>query len=330
MFVTSAHLKQNTLSKDIELVPTRDGFGVGLVELGEQDERVVVLCADLTESTRAGKFRDKFPRRFVQMGIQEQNMANVAVGLALSGKIPFVSTYAVFCPGRNWDQVRISGCYNRANVKYAGAHTGVSVGPDGATHQALEDIALMRVLPGMTVLVPCDAEETRKVVHAAASVTGPVYFRFARAATPAFTTAKTPFKIGRAQVFRDGKDAAIIAAGPLVHAALQAADQLIERGVSCRVINNPSVKPLDEATIEQAARECGVVVTCEEHQVAGGLGSAVAEFLAQTYPVPQAFVGMRDSFGESGEPTELLRKYRMDTTAIVDAVRRVTKRKRNA
>lgn len=327
MFTKASHLKPNTLSKEVELVPTRDGFGQGLIEAGEQDERVVVLCADLSESTRAAKFQEKFPKRFIQTGIQEQNMANVAVGLALSGKVPFVSTYAVFCPGRNWDQVRISGCYNNANVKYAGAHTGISVGPDGATHQAMEDIALTRVLPRMTVLVPCDAEETRKVVHASAELAGPVYFRFARAATPLFTTAATPFRIGKALTLREGTDVAIIGAGPIMHSALLAADHLIEKDISCRVINSPSIKPLDEAMIERAARQCGALVTCEEHQVAGGLGSAIAEFLAEVYPVPLRFVGMHDSFGESGQPAELLKKYRMDTAAIISAVHEVLKKK---
>lgn len=327
MFAKNAYLKKNTLSKDVEMVPTRNGFGTGLVELGEKNNNIVALCGDLSDSTRVGMFRDRFPERFIQVGIAEQNMANVAVGLSLQGKIPFLSTYAVFCPGRNWDQIRISGCYNKANVKYAGAHSGISVGPDGATHQAMEDIALMRVLPRMTVLVPCDAEETRKVTHAAAGIDGPVYFRFARSATPAFTTDKTPFTIGKAQVFREGDDVAIIAAGPIVHTALQAADRLVEKGFSCRVINCASVKPLDEKTIESAARDCGGVVTCEEHQVAGGMGSAVAEFLAKTYPVPMAFVGMHDSFGESGEPDQLLKKYRMDADAIMDSVREVLKRK---
>lgn len=328
MFSKHSHLKRNTLSKDVDLAPTRDGFGLGVVEAGEKDERVVVLCADLAESTRAAKFQETFPDRFIQMGVQEQNMANVGVGLALSGKIPFVATYAVFSPGRNWDQIRISGCYNHSNVKYAGAHTGVSVGPDGATHQALEDLALTRVLPRMTVLVPCDAEEARKATLEAAVITGPVYLRFARAATPAFTTRQTPFAVGRAQVFRPGRDVAIIAAGPIVHAALQAADHLIERGISVRVINSPSIKPLDEAMIETAARECGAIVTCEEHQVAGGLGGAVAEFLARTYPVPMEFIGMQDKFGESGEPEQLLAKYRMDARAIEAAIRAVHKRKR--
>lgn len=324
----SAHLKRDTFSADVELVPTRDGFGMGLVELGEENDDVVVLSADLADSTRAGKFRDRFPKRFIQMGVAEQNMAAVAVGLALSGKIPFVSTYAVFCPGRNWDQIRISGAYNNANVKYAGAHTGISVGPDGATHQAMEDIALTRVIPRMKVLAPCDVEEARKITHAAASIKGPVYFRFARSGTPAFTTAKTPFALGQAQVFRDGDDVAIIAAGPIVHTALMAADRLIEKGISCRVINSPSIKPLDEEVIEQAAKECRAIVTCEEHQVLGGLGGAVAEFVARKYPVPIEFIGMQDSFGESGEPAELLKKYKMDVAGIEKAVLKVSKRKR--
>lgn len=323
-----AHLKRNTLSPDVEMIPTRDGYGIGLVELGEANDQVMVLCGDLADSTRSAKFRDAFPERYIQMGIAEQNMATVAVGLSLQGKIPFISTYAVFCPGRNWDQIRISGCYNNANVKYAGGHTGISVGPDGGTHQAMEDITLTRVLPRMTVLVPCDSEETRKVVHAAAKINGPVYFRYARTATAAFTTAETPFQIGKAQVFRDGKDVAIIGAGPIIHTALVAADRLIERGISVRVINSPSIKPLDEETIERAARECGAVVTVEEHQVMGGVGGAIAEALARTYPVPIEFIGMQNSFGESGEPAELLKKYRMDADAIMDAVKRVVKRKR--
>lgn len=328
MLAQTAHLKRTTLSNDIDLAPTRDGYGLGIVEVGEKNENVVVLCGDLSESTRSAKFKEAFPDRFIQVGIAEQNMATVAVGLSLQGKIPFISTYAVFCPGRNWDQIRISACYNNANVKFAGGHTGISVGPDGATHQAMEDVALTRVLPRMTVLVPADIEETRKVVHAAAALDGPVYFRYARAATPAFTTPKTPFKIGKAVVFREGKDVAIIAAGPIVHSALLAADRLIEQGISCRVINSPSVKPLDGETIEQAARECGAIVTCEEHQVMGGFGSAVAEYLVQHYPVPIQFIGMHNSFGESGEPEELLKKYRMDTAAITDAVKKVVKRKR--
>lgn len=325
----SAHLKRNTLSPDIDQAPTRDGYGIGLVEVGEQNEDVVVLCGDLSESTRSNKFQEKFPRRFIQMGVAEQNMATVAVGLALNGKIPFVSTYAVFSPGRNWDQIRISACYNNANVKFSGAHTGISVGPDGATHQALEDIALTRVLPRMRVFAPCDVEEARKVVHAATQLEGPVYFRLSRAPTPVFTSQSTPFALGRAPIFYEGKDVAIIAAGPILHSALLAADRLIEKGISCRVINAVSIKPLDEKTIQAAARECGAIVTCEEHQVSGGLGSAVAELLATTQPVPIEFIGMKDTFGESGTPEQLLKKYKMDTDAIVDAVRRIVRRKRS-
>ncbi|MBI3251610.1 MAG: transketolase family protein [Candidatus Andersenbacteria bacterium] len=328
MLHKNAHLNKNTLSKDIEMVPTRDGFGIGLVEMGQEDENVVVLCADLSDSTRAAKFQEKFPNRFIEMGVQEQNMASVAVGLALNGKIPFVSTYAVFSPGRNWDQVRISACYNDANVKFAGAHSGITVGPDGATHQAMEDIALTRVLPGMTVLVPADMEELRKIVHVAATIKGPVHFRFGRTATPAFTTKETPFAVGKALVMREGKDVAIIGAGPIMYTALLAADRLVEQGISCRVINNPSIKPLDHETIEAAARDCGAVVTCEEHQVAGGVGSAIAESLATTYPTPMEFIGMHGSFGESGEPEELLKKYHMDVNGIVAAVKKVHKRKR--
>lgn len=324
----SVYLKNNLFGRDLEKVATRDGFGQGLVEAGEKDENVVVLCGDLTSSTKTNLFRDRFPERFIEAGIAEQNMATLAVGLALQGKVPFIATYAVFSPGRNWDQIRISGCYNQANVKYAGAHSGISVGPDGATHQALEDIALTRVLPKMTVLVPCDAEETRKVTIAAATKVGPVYLRYSREATPLVTTAKTPFKIGQAQVFQQGDDVAIISAGPLLHSALAAADRLIEKGISCRVINNPSVKPLDEKTIEQAARDCHAVVTCEEHQIMGGVGSAIAEFLSRAYPVPMEFIGMHDSFGESGTPEQLLAKYQMDTPAIMAAVMKVMKRKK--
>lgn len=328
MFTRDSHLKRSALDKDVEMVATRDGFGIGVVELGEDSEDIVVLSADLADSTRAGKFRDRFPDRFIQMGVAEQNMANVAVGLALSGKIPFIATYAVFSPGRNWDQIRVSGAYNEANVKYMGAHAGISVGPDGATHQAMEDIALTRVLPNMTVLVPCDVEEARKTVHMAAEIEGPVYIRFGRAGTPVFTTPRTPLKVGQAQVYRDGNDVAIVAAGPIVHSALTAADRLIEQGISCRVINCASVKPLDEEVLERAARECGAVVTCEEHQVYGGVGGAVAELLARTYPVPIEFVGMQDSFGESGEPEELLKKFKMDTAGIEDAVKKVVARKK--
>ncbi len=326
-FTKSAHLSPATLHHDVHTAPTRDGYGTGVVELGEKDDRIVVLCADLTESTRSNLFQKQFPERFIEMGVAEQNMANVAVGLSFNGKIPFVATYAVFSPGRNWDQIRISSCYNNANVKFIGAHAGVSVGPDGGTHQALEDIALTRVLPNMTVIVPCDSEEARKAVHSAVEIDGPVYIRLGRVATPVFTTNKTPFLIGKALTLRDGDDVAIIGAGPIMHTALVAAHHLVEKGISCKVINLPSIKPIDSDAIEDAARSCKAIVTVEEHQVFGGVGSAISEVVAQTYPVPIEYIGMHDSFGESGTPEELLKKYRMDAPAIEQAVRKVIQRK---
>lgn len=326
-FVKSAHLSPNTLRHDVHTAATRDGYGNGIVELGEKDDRIVVLCADLTESTRSNAFQREYPERFIEMGVAEQNMTGVAVGLALNGKIPFTATYAVFSPGRTWDQIRISGCYNNANIKIVGAHAGVSVGPDGATHQAMEDIALTRVLPRMTVLVPCDAEEARKAVHAAAAIQGPVYIRLGRVATPEFTTSKTPFTVGKGLILRDGTDVAIIGAGPIIHSALVAAHALVEKGISCGVINLPSIKPIDTELIEQAARECKAIVTVEEHQIMGGVGSAIAEVVATLYPVPMEFIGMHNSFGESGTPEELLKKYKMDAPAIQAAVQKVLKRK---
>lgn len=328
MFAKTAHLKSNALSKQAEHVATRDGFGMALAKLGETNPQVVVLSADLSESVRANRFRAQWPERFVEVGVAEQNMAALAAGLALNGKIPFMTSFAVFSPGRNWDQLRVAVCYNNANVKIVGSHAGLLVGPDGATHQALEDIAITRVLPRMTVLVPCDSEEAYKATLATAALSGPVYLRLTRPATPLLTTGKTPFQIGRATVFREGKDVAIIAAGPIVYEALVAAERLIDKGISARVINSPSIKPMDEATIIKAARECGAVVTCEDHQVAGGLGSAVAEVLSANYPVPQSFVGVHNSFGESGEPAELYAKYRLDAAAITDAVHAVIKRRR--
>lgn len=307
--------------------PTRDGYGEGLVLAGRADKNVVVLCADLTESTRSLAFKKEFPARFIQMGVSEQSLVAIAAGLALAGKIPFTSSYAVFSPGRSWEQVRTNVCLNLANVKIAGAHAGVSVGPDGGTHQALEDLAITRVLPKMTVISPCDAVEARKATVAAAKIDGPVYIRFAREKTPVMTSDDTPFKIGRAQIFRDGRDAAIIACGPLVYNALLAAEKLSAEGINCRVVNSHTVKPLDEDAIVRAAKECGAVVTVEEHQIAGGLGGAVAELLAKREPVPMEFVGVADRFGQSGKPEELIAHYGMDATAIIMAVKKVLKRK---
>lgn len=321
------YLNLKIFLKDVEQIPTRNGYGDGLLELAERNKNVVVLTGDLVESTRALGFAKKNPDRFVECGVAEQNMAGIAAGLALSGKLPFISSYAVFSPGRSWDQVRVSICLNKANVKIAGAHAGISVGPDGATHQALEDIAIMRVLPNMVVVVPCDYEETKKMVHAAASIAGPVYFRFAREKTPVITTAKTPFKIGRAEIFRKGKDVSIIACGPLVYQSLVAAEELKKQGIDCEVINNHTIKPLDEKTLLASVRKTKAVVTVEEHQTMAGAGSAVCELFSKKYPVPVEMVGMQNSFGESGTPSELLLKYGMSVKAIKAAVKKVLNRK---
>ncbi|MBI5742771.1 MAG: transketolase family protein, partial [Candidatus Niyogibacteria bacterium] len=280
--------------------PTRDGYGTGLVKAGEADKSVVVLCADLTDSTRSQGFKDKFPERFLEIGIAEQNMASVAAGLAATGKVPFISSYAAFSPGRNWEQIRTTICYNERNVKIGGAHAGVSVGPDGATHQAIEDIATMRVLANMTVVVPCDAVEAEKATLAAAKIDGPVYLRFAREKTPVMTTAETPFVLGKAQKFweSDKPQVAIISCGPLTHNALLAAAELEKENIGSLVLNVHTIKPLDEAAILEAAKLCGAVVTVEEHQVTGGLGGAVAELLAKHEPTPMEFIGVQNRFGE--------------------------------
>lgn len=304
----------------IERRPTRDGYGDGLVELGHKDENVVVLTADLSESTRAQKFEQAFPERFIEMGVAEQNMMGVAAGLALSGKIPFVSSYAVFSPGRNWDQLRVSVCYSQANVKIAGGHTGISIGADGATHQALEDIAITRVLPNLTVVVPCDYWETKKATLALGAKLGPAYFRFTREKTPVMTTETTPFVIGQAYVMKPGTDITIIGCGPLLFEALQAAKVLEKDHISVEVINNHTIKPLDRQTLLTSVQKTRAVVTVEEHQIAGGMGSAVAELLAQSLPTPMTMVGMHDHFGESGEPSQLLKKYGLTRDDIISAV----------
>ena len=320
-------LVKDLLAKNIKQVPTRQGYGEGLVELGKKDPNVVVLCADISDSTKSGMFRDAYPERFIETGIAEQNMMGLAVGLALTGKIPFVSTYAVFCPGLNWSQIRVLVGQNNANVKITGAHAGISVGPDGMSHQALEDIALMRCLPGMVVLAPCDYLETKKATIAAAKYKGPVYLRFAREATPVFTTEKTPFKIGKAEIFREGKDVTIIGCGPLVYNSLEAAEKLGKQGIDVGVINNHTIKPMDEKTILEAVKKTGAIVTVEEHQVMGGLGSAVAEVLAKNYPVPIEMIGVQDRWGESGQPDELIEKFGMGVDSIIKAVKKVIKRK---
>lgn len=312
---------------DIEQIPTRNGYGEALLELAERDERIVVLTADLAESTRVLDFAKKFPDRFIECGVAEQNMMGVAAGLALYGKTPFVSSYAVFSPGRSWDQLRVSVCYSQANVKIAGAHTGISVGPDGATHQALEDVAITRVLPNLAVIVPCDSIEAKKATIALGSVPGPAYFRFGREKTPVMTTKNTTFEIGKAEVFKHGKDVVIIGSGPVLYNGMLAAMELQKQGISVMVINNHTIKPIDTETIIFAAKTCGAVVTLEEHQIMGGCGSAVCEVLAQNFPVPVEMVGMPDSFGESGQPEELIEKYGMGVESVIKAIKKVLKRK---
>lgn len=318
-------LNPKLFAKDVEMVPTRNGYGDGVVEAGTANPDVVVLCCDLTESTRSLAFAQTFPQRFFEMGVAEQNMAGVAAGMATVGKIPFISSYAVFSPGRNWDQIRVSIAYSNLNVKIMGAHAGISVGPDGATHQALEDIAIMRVLPNMVVISPCDVHEARRAVLAAAKYIGPVYIRFTREKTPVITRKTAPFEIGKAYVLREGSDVTIIATGPLVFEALLAAEQLHKHGIGAEVINCPTIKPLDEKTILKSVQKTGAAVTVEEHQIAGGMFGAVAEFLSRTNPVPILPVGMNDTFGESGTPNELLKKYGMAARDIIVQVQKLLK-----
>lgn len=310
-----------------EMSATRAGFGEAMVELGEEDERVVALCADLSGSLKLGKFIELWPDRFFQSGVAEQNMVGMATGLALSGKIPFATSFGVFMPMRTFDQIRISVCYNNANVKLAASHTGITVGPDGATHQALEDLALMRVLPNMTVIVPADTIETRKATIAAAKLEGPVYLRFGRQGAPVFTTNDTPFEIGKINKLREGIDVAIVACGRMVYESLLAANILADAGIEARVLNCHTIKPLDKATLVAAAEECGAVVTAEEHQLNGGLGSAVSETLATSKSVPMGMIGINDTFGESGESDELMVKYGLTADDIVKSVKSVLERK---
>ena len=322
-------LKENIFTKP-ETAATRDGFGTGLVEAGERDVNVVALSADLTESTRVEAFKKKFPERFVEVGVAEQNLAALASGFAAYGKVPFMTSYASFNPGRNNEQIRTTISLNQANVKVCGMHAGVSVGPDGATHQALEDIALMRVQPNMTVINPCDAEEARKATLAAAAFVGPVYLRFGRDKTAVMTTSETPFEIGKANVLwkSEAPAVAIFATGSLVYNALSAAKILEGKGIQASVVNIHTIKPLDREAIVREAHAAGAVVTVEEHQIAGGLGSAIAEVLAAECPVPIEFIGMHDEFGQSGTPDELIKHYKMDAESIVAAAEKVMQRKK--
>jgi len=328
MTYPDARLIENLFAKDIDMAPTRNGYGEGVVEAAAKNTNIVVVCADLTDSTRNAEFKKLFPERFVQVGVQEQLLASMGAGLALGGKIPYITSYAMFCPGRAWEQIRTNICLNDTNVKIIGSHAGVSVGPDGATHQAIEDMAILRPIPNITIIAPCDVHEARKATVAISRVHGPCYVRYAREKTPVFTTNASPFKIGKANVLTEGKDVAIIACGPLVYNALKAAHELKKNKIHCTVINSHTIKPLDEKTILAITKKCKAVVTVEEHQVTGGLGGAVAEFLAKKFPVPMEFIGVQNRFGESGKPMELIEHFGMGVSHIKSAVRKVLKRKK--
>lgn len=315
------HLNKDVFETNVECVPNRNGYGEGLKAAGEASDRVVALCCDLTGSTRTNYFSDVFPERFVQAGIAEQNMASVGSGMAAMGMIPFIASYAMFSPGRSWEQIRTTIAYNNANVKIVGAHAGISVGPDGATHQAIEDVAIMRVMPNMTVVAPCDVHEARRVVEWAATYSGPVYMRFAREKTPVVTTPESPFVFGKGEVYmhpaaQNEKRVAIVASGTVMHQALTAGKKLNDAGVGTAVVNMATIKPLDTALLTQLAETYALIVTVEEHQRVGGLGSAVAEHLAETQPTRVVRIGIDDMFGQSGAPEELYEHYGLDAVSI--------------
>jgi transketolase len=321
----ASHVSKKVCTPDVEMVPSRNGYGVGLKEAGERDERVVALCCDLTESTRTIDFAEAFPCRFVQVGIAEQNMISVASGMAAMGKIPFTASYAMFSPGRSWEQIRTTVAYNESNVKIIGAHAGVSVGPDGATHQAIEDVAIMRVIPNMVVISPADHIEARKATLAAALYEGPVYIRVGREKTPVVTTEESPFQIGKAELFfdrdpRHQKTVGIIVTGTLVHNALMAAQKLNEKGIGVSVLHMPTIKPLDVAALESFGSEHELIVTVEEHQIIGGLGSAICEYYAGTIPKRIVRMGVEDQFGQSGTMDELIAHYKMDSDSIIGRI----------
>jgi len=322
-------LNPKIFDTEVEKDATRNGYGTGLLEIGQEDPSIVALCADLTESTKADKFAKALPERFFQIGVAEQNMAAIAAGLAVSGKTAFISSYATFSPGKNWETVRTTIVYNEANVKIAGHHAGIMTGPDGATHQATEDIASMRALPIIKIIIPCDSIQGRLATIHSGKDKGPYYLRFSRDKTPILTTNDTPFEFGKAQTFwtNDSPQAVIFATGYMTYYALVAAKELEEEGIRTIVTNIHTIKPLDEATIIAQAKQTGAVVSVEDHQVAGGLGSAIAEVLAKNLPTPQEFIGLQDVFGESGTPAELIEKYGMGESSIKEAVRKVINRK---
>lgn len=306
---------------DVEQEPIRAGFGRGLKAAGEKNDQIVALCADLTDSTQMSLFKATFPERFIEIGVAEQNLVTVASGLAHAGKIPFTSSYAAFSPGRNWEQIRTTATLNNVPVKIVGSHAGVSVGPDGATHQMLEDITLMRVLPRMVVLAPGDSIEAEKATQAMAENGQPTYIRLAREKTPVFTTADSPFEIGKAYVLREGSDVALFGTGTMTYQLLAAAKLLAEQGVEAEVVHVPTVKPLDKDTLLASAKKTGRVVTAEEAQINGGFGSAIAELLSENLPMPVKRLGMQDRFGESGEPNELLEHFELTGATMVPHIK---------
>ena len=324
-------LNPRIFNEEVEQIPIRRGFGEGLLLAGGQNEKIVALCADLTESTQMHLFANKFPERFIQVGVAEQNLVTVASGMATMGKIPFCSSYAMFSPGRNWEQIRTTIAYNDQKVVIVGSHSGISVGPDGGTHQALEDIALTRVMPNMDVVSPCDAIEAKKATLALAESKRPAYLRLVREKTPVITTDETPFELGKSDIYWIPNvglaQVGIMVTGGLMYRALLAAKELEVEGIKTKVMNIASIKPMDEKSILELAREARAIVTVEEHQIAGGMGSAVAEILAQHYSVPIEFVGVRDMFGQSGTPNELIEHYGMGKNSIKEAVKKVLKRK---
>ncbi|OGD88296.1 transketolase [Candidatus Curtissbacteria bacterium RIFCSPLOWO2_02_FULL_40_11] len=315
--------------KNVEVVPTRKGYGDALEKLGEVNPNIVVLCADLTDSTQCAKFAEKFPERFIECGVAEQNMAAIAAGLGVSGKIPFISSYATFSPGKNWETIRTTIVYNQSNVKIAGHHSGIVTGPDGATHQATEDIASVRAWPLIKIVIPCDSNEAFRATEASVDIEGPIYLRFTRDKTPVITTDKTPFDINHAQIYWLGKNpqATIFGTGHLLYYALVAASELEREKIDVDVVNVATIKPIDEVTIVSSAEKSGAVVTVEDHQITGGLGSAIAEVLSRNKPLPMEYIGLQDTFAESGKPAELIKKYKMDDEAIIEAVKKVIKRK---
>lgn len=328
MLNTDLKLNQKLFDKDVEQKATREGYGTGLVELGDKNPNVVVLTADLSESTQSHLFQKKYPERFFEIGVAEQNMAAIGAGFAESGKIAYISSYATFSPGKNWETLRTTAVYNWANVKIAGHHAGIMTGPDGATHQATEDVAITRVLPKITVFVPCDVHEAKKATITAADIDGPVYIRFTRDKTPVITTEETPFTPGKVQTFwtTDAPVATIFSMGYMTYHALLAAKELEEEHIHVEVVNVPTIKPLDENGILAAVKKSGAVVTVEDHQTIGGLGGALAELLSEKRPTRMKFVGLSNTFAESGKTAELLAKYKMDSTAIKEAVKDVVKR----